>query len=117
KQVLEALRDKFDIILVDTPPLLAVSDPSVVASQVDGVLITIRVSKNGRPAAERARDILATLDAKVLGVIVNGVGNRSEEGYGASNYNYNYQYQYAYEPADNRSYYQDVAGETSKNGE
>ena len=54
KEVLEALRDKYDLILVDTPPLLAVSDPSVVASQVDGVLMTIRVSKNGRPSAERA---------------------------------------------------------------
>jgi capsular exopolysaccharide synthesis family protein len=107
KQALEALRDKFDVILVDTPPLLAVSDPSVVASQVDGVLMTIRVSKNGRPSAERARDILASIEANVLGVVVNGIGSRSKEGYGASHYGYQYQYQYAYEPTDNRSYYQD----------
>ncbi len=110
KEVLEALRDKYDLILVDTPPLLAVSDPSVVASQVDGVLLTIRVSKNGRPSAERARDILATIEANVLGVIVNGIGNRGQEGYGAAHYGYQYQYQYAYEPTDNRTYYQD--GET-----
>jgi capsular exopolysaccharide synthesis family protein len=116
KEILEVLRDKYDLILVDTPPLLAVSDPSVVASAVDGVLLTIRVSKNGRPHAERARDILATLEANVLGVIVNGVGKRGEEGYGASQYGYHYQYQYAYEPADNRSYYQDADHDAHTNG-
>jgi capsular exopolysaccharide synthesis family protein len=119
KEILEVLRERYDLILVDTPPLLAVSDPSVVASQVDGVLLTIRVSKNGRPAAERARDILATLEVNVLGVVVNGIGRRGEEGYGATNYGYHYQYQYAYEPTDNHSYYQDSGDPDSqvhKNG-
>jgi capsular exopolysaccharide synthesis family protein len=119
KEVLEALRDKYDIILIDTPPLLAVSDPSVVASQVDGVLVTIRVAKNGRPSAERACDILRSLNANVLGIVVNGIGNRGQEGYGAAHYGYQYQYQYAYEPTDNRSYYQDNEAESQihKNGE
>ena len=118
KQVLETLRDKFDLILIDTPPLLAVSDPSVVASQVDGVLMTIRVSKNGRPAAERARDLLANLQVKVLGVIVNGIGTRGQEGYGTAHYGYQYQYHYTYEPTDNRSYYHDHDTEQAhKNGE
>jgi polysaccharide biosynthesis transport protein len=106
--LLDVLREQFDIILVDTPPLLAVSDPSVVAPRVDGVLLTIRVAKNGRPAAERAREILTNLGANVYGVVVNGIDG-SNQGYGASQYGYTYHYAYGYnyEAADNNSYYHD----------
>jgi capsular exopolysaccharide synthesis family protein len=87
------LRDRFDIVVVDTPPLLAVTDACVVASRADGVLLTIRISKNGRPAAERAREILLSLQANVLGVVVNRVGK------GAGRYGYDaYQYGYGYGP-------------------
>ena len=41
------------------------------------MLLTIRVSKNGRPAAERATEALAALGITVLGVIVNGVGSKN----------------------------------------
>ena len=54
QEVLDALRGAYDFVLVDTPPLLAVSDPAVVAPRVDGVLLTFRMTKKVRPAAERA---------------------------------------------------------------
>src|SRR5205823_2452201 len=63
KEVLDELRGRFDFVLIDTPPLLAVTDPSVVAPRVDGVLLTIRLSRQSGPQAVRARDILATLGA------------------------------------------------------
>ncbi len=93
KELLESLRSDFDFILVDTPPLLAVSDPSVVAARVDGVILVIRVVKNGQPNAERAREILSTLGARVLGVVVNGVGR----GPGGTSYDYNREYNYYYD--------------------
>lgn len=93
QELLESLRNDFDFILVDTPPLLAVSDPSVVAARVDGVILVIRVVKNGQPNAERAREILSTLGANVLGVVVNGVGR----GPGGSSYDYNRDYNYYYD--------------------
>jgi capsular exopolysaccharide synthesis family protein len=87
--VLEELRESYDYVLVDTPPLLAVSDPCAVAPRVDGVLLTIRVAKNGRPAAERARDLLAALRVHVFGVVVNGVGKQGAmSGYGYEHYKY-----------------------------
>jgi capsular exopolysaccharide synthesis family protein len=87
--VLEELRDSYDYVLVDTPPLLAVSDPCAVAPRVDGVLLTLRVSKNGRPAAERARALLAGLRVHVFGVVVNGVGKQGAmSGYGYEHYQY-----------------------------
>src|SRR5262249_27722877 len=69
EDVLDDARGSYDYVLVDSPPLLAVSDPCTVAPRVDGLLLTIRVTKNGRPAAERARDLLAGVKANCLGVV------------------------------------------------
>ena len=91
KEVLEELRALYDFVLVDTPPLLAVTDPCVVAPRVDGVVLAMRMSKKSRPKAERAKEILATLGVKVLGVVVNGVtANKSSGSYGAGRYEYTY---------------------------
>ena len=88
KEFLDQVRDQYDFVLVDTPPLLAVTDASVVAPRVDGVLLVIRVSKNGRPQAERAKEILSTLGVNVLGVIVNGLDQHSTAMYGFQDYQY-----------------------------
>ncbi len=88
EELLKLLREQYDFVIVDTPPLLAVTDPSVVASRVDGVILTIRITKDGRPAAERAKEILGTLGATVVGVVVNGVDGSAKGGYGYGNYGY-----------------------------
>jgi len=77
KDLLELLREQSDFVIVDTPPLLEVTDASVVASRVDGVLLTLRLGKNGRPAAEAAAETLAAVGATLLGVVVNGTDRRS----------------------------------------
>jgi succinoglycan biosynthesis transport protein ExoP len=87
-EVLGYLRREYDFVIVDTPPLMAVTDPSVVAPRVDGVILTIRITKNGRPAAERAKEILSTLGAKVVGVVVNGTNSEKDQG----TYGYSYGY-------------------------
>jgi capsular exopolysaccharide synthesis family protein len=93
KEVLDELRGRYDFVLIDTPPLLAVTDPSVVAPRVDGVLLTMRLSRQSGPQALRARDILATLDARVLGVVVNATSQRGGHGrYSSGRYDYDYEY-------------------------
>jgi succinoglycan biosynthesis transport protein ExoP len=106
QDVIDKLRAQFDFVIIDTPPVLAVSDPAVVAPRVDGVLLVFRMTKKARPTAERAREQLAALGANVLGVIVNGTGGNKDDGYGYGygynyGYGYQYQYQYEYEYADN----------------
>ncbi len=97
KNMVDMLRDKFDIIVIDTPPLLAVSDPGAVAGIVDGVLMTMRLRRNVKPLALRAKSILESVGANLLGVVINGVS--SEAGYG---YNYDYNdYRYAYKYGSN----------------
>ena len=96
-ELLEVIREQYDFVLVDTPPLLLVTDPCVVAPRVDGVLLTVRVSRDGRPEAQRAREILGALGAKVLGVVVNGVGESGKKsGYGYHRYGFRHQYGYGY---------------------
>lgn len=80
KEAIDWLREHFDYVLVDTPPLLVVSDPSIVTPFVDGVLLNIRAGKNDRPNAERAKEILDAQSAIVLGVVVSG--KDGEQGYG-----------------------------------
>jgi capsular exopolysaccharide synthesis family protein len=72
-ELFESLRDPYDFVLVDTAPLLQVTDPCIVAPNVDGVLLAIRNSRSGRPEADRAREILDTLHVNVLGVVVSGI--------------------------------------------
>jgi polysaccharide biosynthesis transport protein len=98
KELLDIIRAQYDYVLLDTPPLLVVTDPCVVAPRVDGVLLAIRVTKNGRPFAERAKEILTSLGAHVLGVVVNGLGGNAggRYGYGYDSYNYGYGYGYTY---------------------
>jgi Mrp family chromosome partitioning ATPase len=83
----------------------------VVAPRVDGVILTLRLSRHSRPAAQRATEILSTLNAKLLGVVINGFGSRTgygyEQGYGYG-YAYNYAYGYGYEDTD--------AGDNGLNG-
>jgi capsular exopolysaccharide synthesis family protein len=98
-EVLEEVKRNFDFVLIDTPPLLAVSDPAVVAPRVDGVLLTVRMTRKTRPAAERAKEILNAMGANVVGVVVNDLqGGKSSGIYGygyGNNYSYGYGYGYA----------------------
>ena len=102
QEVLAALRKSYDFVIVDTPPLLAVSDPRVVAQRADGVLMVFKITKKARAQAERAREQLADMGANLLGVIVNGAGTRDEQ------YGYGYKYQYAYDYEYAPSYTDDV---------
>lgn len=115
-EILDDLRDRFDYVLVDSPPLMAVSDPCTIAPRVDGLLFTIRVSRNGRPAAERARDMLVGLRVKVLGVVVNGVGKHGAmNGYGHYKYADEYSAEYTHAEADAPALVDPVEGSPAEN--
>ena len=92
EQLLQVVREQYDLVVVDTPPLLAVTDPGIVASRVDAVLLTIRIVKNGRPQALRAREMLGSLGAEVLGVAINGLDRDPNYGYGYGDRKYGYGY-------------------------
>ena len=85
-ELLAMARDRYDYVLIDTPPLLAVSDPGIVCEHVDGVIFVTRILKNGQSAVARAREILAELNSRlVCGVVVGesdyleAVGSRKND--------------------------------------
>jgi len=87
ESIIAELREKFDYVIVDTPPILVVSDPAAVASHVDGVVLTIRLRRNLKPIAIRASQMLHSMNANMLGVVVNGIGVGGN-GYGYGGYRY-----------------------------
>jgi polysaccharide biosynthesis transport protein len=121
KELLATAREEFDYVLVDTAPLLAVTDPCVVAGLVDGLVLIIRLSRHGRPNAERARAIMESLDVNVLGVVVNGVTRQGGAGiYSSEHYDYTDSYEENEAPDEKEEgyYYQDeeeTVGAAAKN--
>ena len=114
-EVLEEIKKSFDFVLIDTPPLLAVSDPAVVAPRVDGVLLTIRITNKVRPAAERAKETLAALGVNVVGVVVNDLHGAKKGGIYGYGYGYGYTYGYGYKYSYNYAYgYADHYGDSSE---
>ncbi|MCA9263648.1 MAG: polysaccharide biosynthesis tyrosine autokinase [Planctomycetales bacterium] len=72
-ELLETARRDYDVVLVDSESLLAVSDPCVIATQVDRVLLIVRPSKDSQVRAERAKEMLDMVGVKPFGVVVNEV--------------------------------------------
>lgn len=92
QEILGELRASYDFVILDTPPVLAVSDPAAVAPRADGVILVFRMTADAGPNAERAKEELAAVSARVLGVVVNASSDR-DMGYG---YGYAYKYDYRY---------------------
>ncbi len=70
-ELLEDAREEFDYVILDTPPLLVVTDPSITASLVDGVVLTLRIRRKSKPNSKEAINILNAVGARVLGVVIN----------------------------------------------
>lgn len=91
REVLDWLREHYDYVIVDTPPLLAVTDPGVVAPQVDGVIMALRPTKRNRVEAKRAKEILTNLGVNIFGLVVNALDlTKSHDSYGSYYYGYGY---------------------------
>ena len=89
---LSQIAEAADLVIIDSPPLLPVSDPLLLAPQVDGVVLVVMAGATPRQVVRRSRELLADVEANVLGAVVN---NAAE----ALPYYYDYKYYGAYEEA------------------
>jgi capsular exopolysaccharide synthesis family protein len=71
KETIDLARERYDYVLLDTPALLAVTDGAAVAPFVDATILVVRITKNVRTFVEHALEILNTVQAQVLGIVVN----------------------------------------------
>ncbi len=85
-QLLHQAGREFDVVIVDTPPLLAVSDACVVASQADGVLLSISLGRNRRVAVRRSLELLDAQGAHILGAVVQSMAAAVDDPYAALDY-------------------------------
>lgn len=69
--LVDGLRPRFDMIIIDTPPLLPVTDAAVVAAVADGVVVVVRYGKTTRVQLSNAIRSLESVDARVLGCVLN----------------------------------------------
>lgn len=71
--ILTALLEQADVVLLDAPPVLAVTDAAVLSSKVDGVVLVISAGKTKRENAHRAQTQLEKINARILGAVLNNV--------------------------------------------
>ncbi|GAB6901640.1 tyrosine-protein kinase domain-containing protein [Kineosporia succinea] len=89
--LLATLADHYDVVVVDAPPLLPVTDAAVLAAAADGAVLVLRHGKTRKEDANRALQALDAVNAKLLGSVLNFAPQRKRRG-GYDGYGYGYGY-------------------------
>jgi len=79
RDILNELRTLFDFVVIDSPPIIAVSDAAVLSVLCDGVVLVFNGEKTTTPSARRAAERLDKVGAHILGVILNAIDIRDPE--------------------------------------
>ena len=98
RELLADLHTRADIVVVDSPPVTALSDAAVLSTQTDGVLLVVDAGRTRREMAKRATEALGRVHARVIGVLLNRMPSRG------AGYYYYYSYDDYYTPADGSSH-------------
>jgi succinoglycan biosynthesis transport protein ExoP len=91
REAIVELRHRFKFIVIDSPPVMAATDPVILSALTDGVLLVVRSGETPKEAFTRTRDLLAAVKCRLLGVVLNAVDSSAPDYY----YSYRY-YPYAY---------------------
>ncbi|GAA5511096.1 polysaccharide biosynthesis tyrosine autokinase [Novipirellula caenicola] len=97
-ELIDLLREEYDYVILDTPPLLVVTDPSITAGMADGVVMALRVRRKSKPNAKESVNILRSVGANLFGMVIN---NSDESGSSDGYKGYGY---YRYGRYTNRYY-------------
>jgi len=92
-ELLKKVREQFDFVLIDTPPLLAVTDAQILAKMVDGLVLVVRAEKTPREALRQTRELIDLLKLKTFGVVINHL-SLDGQGYYYRRYYRNYYKEY-----------------------
>jgi len=85
KEMLALLSERYDHIIIDSPPLLKVTDPVILSTMADGVILVVHGGKSSRDVLRRTRQELSIAGARIFGVVLNNI-DAGEDGY--DNYYY-----------------------------
>ena len=90
RDLVKNLKARYDYVFFDAPPLMGVSDASILASEVDGVLLGVQYRKYPRTMSTRAKRVIENVGGKIIGVVLNNINIMRDDYY----YYYHGQYPY-----------------------
>lgn len=88
KKILQEFEEIFDFVLLDTPPVLAVTDGQVLATLAHGVIFVTAYGKTEKNALIKSKDLLDKVSAKILGFVLNKIPKNEENNYYSKYYSY-----------------------------
>ena len=80
-QIIEQLKEDYDYIVIDSPPINLVSDAITLAGIVDGVILVIAENETRKDAAKKAVKLLKNIGAKILGIVITKAKDKKQKGY------------------------------------
>lgn len=92
--ILKEVREEYDMVIIDMPPLLHTTDATILASKVDGVLLVYHIGSVVRGALKRVKTNIEAVGGNVLGIILNGVRGELSPDYATYKMNHYYAYSY-----------------------
>ncbi|WP_209121745.1 CpsD/CapB family tyrosine-protein kinase [Alkalihalobacillus sp. BA299] len=78
---LENVKTTFDVVILDSPPLMAVTDPQIISNYTDGTILVVSSGKTDQEQVVKAKDLLIAAKAKILGVVLNGKEQKEGQNY------------------------------------
>lgn len=79
--LLNTLKQNFDYIILDTPPVQAVTDSQILATKADGVILVVRAERTKKDSVQNAINLLKKVNANIIGTVLNGLDNSRNKYY------------------------------------
>lgn len=80
-ELIASLKSKYDVVLIDTPPLVGISDSSIIAKETDGAIIVVQYRKYPREMLSKARQMIESLGVTVVGAVLNNINIMRDDYY------------------------------------
>jgi capsular exopolysaccharide synthesis family protein len=80
-ELIASLKTKYDVVLIDTPPLVGISDSAIIAKETDGAIIVVQYRKYPREMLVKARQTVESLGVKVIGAVLNNINIMRDDYY------------------------------------
>jgi capsular exopolysaccharide synthesis family protein len=109
KETIQELKRRYEFIFFDSPPLLGVSDASILASEMDMVLQVIQYRRYPQPMTLRAKQMVLKVGGNLLGIVLNNINMSQDENY----YYYSGYYEYQSQPKDDGTVQVSKTGKTA----
>ncbi|SHE82216.1 CpsD/CapB family tyrosine-protein kinase [Caloramator proteoclasticus] len=88
RNFINEMKNHFDYILLDSPPVIAVTDAQILSSFLDGVILVVSSGEAEKELVKKAKDLLDKVNANIIGVVLNKLELKSRKGYGYYYYYY-----------------------------